>query len=128
MLFRRETLAGIAAGEIDLAFRRWPRARVKAGTRLRTAIGVLEVVAVEVVDARASARATRGAPALPPATSSSPRSTRSARATCTGSSCAARVRIRASPCARTTSFRPTERAELGRRPGPRWPTRARCWP
>ncbi len=50
MLFRSETLAGIAAGKIDLAFRRWPRARVKAGTRLRTAIGVLEVMSVEVVD------------------------------------------------------------------------------
>ena len=47
MLFRRATLDGIAAGEIDLAFRRWPRARVKAGTALRTAIGVVEVVAVE---------------------------------------------------------------------------------
>jgi hypothetical protein len=52
VLFRGETLAGIAAGEIDLAFRRWPRARVKAGTQLRTAIGVLEVVAVDVVDPR----------------------------------------------------------------------------
>ena len=52
MLFRRETLAGIAAGEIDLAFRRWPRPRVKVGTRLRTAIGVLEVVSVELVDAK----------------------------------------------------------------------------
>jgi len=51
VLFRRETLDGIAAGEIDLAFRRWPRARVKTGTALRTAIGVVEVVAVEVVDA-----------------------------------------------------------------------------
>jgi hypothetical protein len=50
VLFRGETLAGIAAGEIDLAFRRWPRARVKAGTKLRTAIGVLEVVAVDKVD------------------------------------------------------------------------------
>ena len=49
MRLRRETLAGIAAGEIDLAFRRWPRARVKPGTQLRTAIGVLEVVAVDVV-------------------------------------------------------------------------------
>jgi len=51
VLFRRATLDGIAAGEIDLAFRRWPRARVKAGTALRTAIGVVEVVSVEVVEA-----------------------------------------------------------------------------
>lgn len=50
MLFRRATLDGIAAGEIDLAFRRWPRARVKAGTALRTAVGVVEVAAVDVVE------------------------------------------------------------------------------
>lgn len=49
MLFKAQTLARIASGEVDLAFRRWPRARVKVGTRLRTAVGVLEVVAVDVV-------------------------------------------------------------------------------
>lgn len=62
MLFRRATLAGIAAGEIDLAFRRWPRARVKAGTRLRTAIGLVSVEAVDVVDpAKVGARDARRA-------------------------------------------------------------------
>jgi hypothetical protein len=35
---------------VDLAFRRWERARVLPGSRLRTAVGVLEVVAVEVVE------------------------------------------------------------------------------
>jgi hypothetical protein len=41
---------GVAAGEISLAFRRWKRARVKAGTRMRTPSGIFEVDSVEVVD------------------------------------------------------------------------------
>jgi hypothetical protein len=49
MLFRRAVLDAIAAGEADLAFRRWERPRVKVGSRLRTAVGVLEVVAVDRV-------------------------------------------------------------------------------
>lgn len=49
MLFRRPALEGIAAGKIDLAFRRWARARVRRGGRLRTGVGVLEVDAVDVV-------------------------------------------------------------------------------
>ena len=47
MLFKQSTLDGIAAGTVDLAFRRWERPRVRAG-RVRTAIGV---VAIEQVDA-----------------------------------------------------------------------------
>jgi hypothetical protein len=50
MLFPRKHLDGIAAGTIDLAFRRWERARVKPGSRLRTAIGVIAIDAVEIVD------------------------------------------------------------------------------
>jgi hypothetical protein len=50
MLFKQAVLDGIAAGRIDLAFRRWRQARVRAGSRLRTVIGVLEVDAVEVVE------------------------------------------------------------------------------
>jgi len=34
---------------VTLAFRRWRRARVKAGNRMRTPIGVLEIVRVDVV-------------------------------------------------------------------------------
>jgi hypothetical protein len=49
VLLRRDTLDGIAAGRITLAFRRWERPRVKAGTRLRTAVGLVEVTAVDVV-------------------------------------------------------------------------------
>lgn len=48
-MIRPAELAAIRAGEIDLAFRRWDRPRVKVGTRLRTAVGVIEVVSVEEV-------------------------------------------------------------------------------
>ena len=60
MLFRPADLSGIEDGSITLQFRRWERARVLPGTKLRTPIGVLEVDAVEVVarptdeDARAA--------------------------------------------------------------------------
>ncbi|GAA4676632.1 hypothetical protein GCM10023215_06240 [Pseudonocardia yuanmonensis] len=50
MLLRRPTLDGIAAGAITCAFRRWDRPRVRPGTRLRTAVGVLAVSAVEPVE------------------------------------------------------------------------------
>jgi hypothetical protein len=50
MLFRPADLDGIASGRITLAFRCWERPRVKQGSRLTTAIGVLEVTAVEVVE------------------------------------------------------------------------------
>jgi len=50
VLFRKAHLDGIAAGEITLAFRTWEHARVRPGTRMRTAVGVLVVDAVEVVD------------------------------------------------------------------------------
>jgi hypothetical protein len=46
---RPAELAAIRAGDIDLAFRRWERPRVKAGTRMRTAVGLLEVTSVDRV-------------------------------------------------------------------------------
>jgi hypothetical protein len=49
MMIRPATLTAIARGDVDLAFRRWDRPRVLVGTRLRTAIGVVEVVTVERV-------------------------------------------------------------------------------
>ncbi len=51
MLFDGRTLDGIAAGRVDLAFRRWERPRARAGGRQRTRIGVVAFDAVEVVDA-----------------------------------------------------------------------------
>jgi hypothetical protein len=50
VLFKRRQLDGIAAGTVTLAFRRWERARVKPGTRLRTAVGVVAIDAVREVD------------------------------------------------------------------------------
>lgn len=50
VLFKRRQLDGIAAGTVTLAFRRWERARVKAGTRLRTAVGVVAIERVDEVD------------------------------------------------------------------------------
>ena len=47
MLIRQETLKGIAAGRVTLAYRRWKRPSVKAGGRLRTSVGVLAIEAVE---------------------------------------------------------------------------------
>lgn len=49
MMIRPGELAAIKAGELDLAFRRWDRPRVKVGTRMRTAVGVVEVTQVERV-------------------------------------------------------------------------------
>lgn len=50
MLFRKEFLAGIAAGDITLAFRRWRRPTVRAGGTLLTAVGQLPIASVEPVD------------------------------------------------------------------------------
>ncbi len=50
MLFPRKILIAIRDGRVDLAFRRWERARVRPGGRLRTAVGVLEVERVEVIE------------------------------------------------------------------------------
>jgi hypothetical protein len=47
MLFNLRALDGIAAGEIDLAFRRWKRPTVRAGGTLRTRAGVLSIDSVE---------------------------------------------------------------------------------
>ena len=57
MLIRRPTLDRIAAGTVSVAFRRWARPRVRPGSRLRTAVGVLEVDAVDAVDPAALAEA-----------------------------------------------------------------------
>lgn len=49
MLIKQQVLKGIVAGDLDRAFRRWDRPRVKTGSRLRTSVGVLEVTKVEEV-------------------------------------------------------------------------------
>lgn len=50
MLFPNYVLAGIVAGDIDLAFRRWKRPMHVAGGSQRTSVGVIGFVAVEEVD------------------------------------------------------------------------------
>ena len=50
MLIRPGDLARIRDGEIDLAFRRWERPRLLVGTRMRTAVGLVEVTSVDQVD------------------------------------------------------------------------------
>jgi hypothetical protein len=50
MLLRHDVLAGIEAGLIGAVYRKWDLARVKAGSKLRTAIGLVEVLCVDVVD------------------------------------------------------------------------------
>ena len=47
MLIKRAVLERIAAGEIDLQFRRWRRPTVRAGGTLRTAVGMLDITEVE---------------------------------------------------------------------------------
>jgi hypothetical protein len=67
MLIRRNTLEAIRAGEVSLAFRRWARPRLRVGTRMRTLVGLVEVVALDRVDdlteaeARAAGEAGRAA-------------------------------------------------------------------
>jgi hypothetical protein len=49
VLLSPEVLRGIVDGNVELAFRCWERPRVKAGTRLRTFVGLVEVLEVRVV-------------------------------------------------------------------------------
>ncbi|GAB2931418.1 hypothetical protein GCM10027047_29770 [Rhodococcus aerolatus] len=53
MLIRPAELAAIREGRVDLAFRRWDRPRLVVGTRMRTAVGLLEVTSVDRVPLRA---------------------------------------------------------------------------
>jgi hypothetical protein len=50
VLFERRFWAGIADGSITCTFRRWKRPQAAAGRRQRTAAGIVEVLAVDVVD------------------------------------------------------------------------------
>ena len=68
MILRQRFLDGILAGTVSLAFRRWRRPTVRPGTRLRTAVGVVEIGAMTLVrspdvseaDARRAGYASRG--------------------------------------------------------------------
>lgn len=67
MMIRPAELAAIKAGTIDLAFRRWATPRLVVGTRMRTGIGLVEVMSVDRVSLsslRAEHAARAGAPSL----------------------------------------------------------------
>ena len=49
MLIKRAVLDRVVAGEVDLIFRRWAKPTVKTGGRLRTSVGMLDIVAVDKV-------------------------------------------------------------------------------
>ena len=64
-MIRPAELAAIKAGTVDLAFRRWAKPRVVVGTRMRTAVGLLEVTSVEKAGRITAEDARRaGAPSL----------------------------------------------------------------
>lgn len=49
MLFKQTALEGIAGGQVTLAYRRWKKAAVKEGSRLHTAIGLVEIGEISIV-------------------------------------------------------------------------------
>lgn len=49
MLFKSATIEGIRIGEITLAFRRWNKARIKPGSEIRSALGVVGITSVDAV-------------------------------------------------------------------------------
>jgi hypothetical protein len=53
MLLRHDVLEAIESGRVDAVYRKWAQPRVREGSTLRTTIGVLQVISVEVVDPRA---------------------------------------------------------------------------
>jgi hypothetical protein len=59
VLFKLAQLRGIAAGEIDLQFRRWDRPRARAGGRQMTSVGVIAIDDVRVVKRISKAEAAR---------------------------------------------------------------------
>lgn len=50
MLLPPKVAQGIREGRVTLAFRRWRRPDVRPGSRFRTAVGVMEVEAIDSVD------------------------------------------------------------------------------
>ena len=65
VLFKLAQLQSIAAGEVDLQFRRWDRPRARAGARQMTAVGVLRIDDVRVVRRITKAEARRAGFATP---------------------------------------------------------------
>ncbi|CAN5539891.1 hypothetical protein BH10ACT7_BH10ACT7_12150 [soil metagenome] len=57
MLLPQRIAEGIAGGEVTLAFRRWKTARVRAGQRFRSSVGVILIESIEAVSAVSLAEA-----------------------------------------------------------------------
>jgi hypothetical protein len=49
MLFKVKKLQEIKDGKVSLAFRKWAKARVKKGSLLKTAVGLIEVVEISEI-------------------------------------------------------------------------------
>lgn len=49
MLFKQVHLTGIKNGTISLAFRKWKKPAAKAGSKIKTAIGLVEIIDVTIV-------------------------------------------------------------------------------
>ena len=97
MLFEQPFWAGIAVASITMTFRRWKRRQVVAGNRYRTPAGVVEVEAIDVVDA----------PTIWP-TPTSPRSPAASNGS-TGAGTCSSPSGSAPACARPTSRPPFDR-------------------
>jgi hypothetical protein len=52
VVLSKRILRGVAAGEITLAFQRWPSPQAEAGTQLRTAVGLIGIGEVTEIDPR----------------------------------------------------------------------------
>lgn len=50
MRFTQRELAGIPAGDLTVVLRRWAAPRVRQGTRVRTPVGLVEIVSIEEVE------------------------------------------------------------------------------
>jgi hypothetical protein len=57
MLFKSATVEGICKGNITIAFRCWSKARIKVGSEIRSAAGVVGITAVEAVSLKAISEA-----------------------------------------------------------------------
>jgi hypothetical protein len=49
MLFNQKHLTGIKDGNVTLAFRKWKKPSVKQGTIIKTSVGQVEIVTIEVI-------------------------------------------------------------------------------
>lgn len=51
MLFKQATLEAIKAGTVSLAFRKWKRPAAKAGSLIKTAVGLIKIAKISVITA-----------------------------------------------------------------------------